>query len=167
MPQAQLFAEEPRAVFSDDRRYRYRLWRTVEDVAILKRKAVMIGLNPSIADEHVLDPTLKRFLSFCRLWGCSRMEVVNLFALVSTDPSGLYTCADPVGPGNDLAIDVAVVDADVIVACWGAHPMAAKRASDVLSMLGTRQLMCFGRNHDGSPKHPLYLPKTAELSVYA
>jgi hypothetical protein len=53
--QATMFRDPPRAVFSDDRRYRYRLWRGVEGAWSERRKALMIGLNPSVADENVLD----------------------------------------------------------------------------------------------------------------
>jgi len=164
--QATMFRDPPRAVFSDDRRYRYRLWRVVEGAWSERRKALMIGLNPSVADENVLDPTLRRFLGFCRVWGVHRMEVVNLFALVSTDPRGLYAVKDPTGPANDLAIDVAAVDADIIVACWGAHPMAVQRASAVMQLLAGKEVKCFGLTADGAPKHPLYLPKMAELQPF-
>jgi hypothetical protein len=51
-----------------------------------KGYVVWIGLNPSIADEQQLDPTLRRILGFTKQLGLQRFVMLNLFALVSTDP---------------------------------------------------------------------------------
>lgn len=154
------------AIFSEDRRYRYKLTRDVPSILRWNRRALMIGLNPSIADENVLDPTLRRFMSFCQKWGATEMIVVNLFGLVSTDPRMLCKVYDPIGPENDKAIETAARTADIIVACWGAHPMARKRALEVWRMIRCSDVKCFGLNKDGSPKHPLYLPGNAELMPF-
>jgi len=130
----------------------------------------MVGLNPSIADEQKLDPTLTRFMGFAKAWGCTRMAVLNLFALVSTDPKGMAEVADPVGPDNDATIRMTLegdVSTDtIVVAAWGAHPTAAKRAAEVMSMLPAVRWQCFGKKQDGSPKHPLYLPGATQLVTY-
>ena len=58
-------------------------------------------LNPSIADEQQLDPTLRCTRAFSAAWGYNGFIMTNLFGLVSTDPAGLYAVADPIGPEND------------------------------------------------------------------
>ena len=87
-------------VFSFDRRYRYRLvHRWAPNFA--PRLCTWIGLNPSIANETQLDPTLRRIRAFSAVWGYNGFIMTNLFGLVSTNPDRLYREVDPVGPEND------------------------------------------------------------------
>ena len=116
-------------------------------------------LNPSTADAKVLDPTLKRCVTFARRWGASHMEVVNAFALRSTNPKGLKQTDDPNGPGNDRAIVRAAKRADLVVVGWGTHAALHDRHDAVLGLLGgVCEPMCFATTKAGFPKHPLYLP---------
>jgi len=144
------------ATFSADRRYRYRLSRIFSDST---KRVCFAMLNPSTADAAVTDPTVERCLRFARLWGAGAVEVVNLFALRSTDPKALYRHVDPVGPGNDEALLAAATGATTVVAAWGVH--GALRGRDVQVMTVLRQanvrLMALGRTKDGHPRHPLYL----------
>lgn len=59
------------ATFSPCRTYRYDLWRKWSDT---NPPLVVIGLNPSTADERRDDPTIRRCISFARKWGkaCER-----------------------------------------------------------------------------------------------
>jgi hypothetical protein len=57
----------------------------------------------------------------------------------------------------------------LVVAAWGQPPKAlAARGPALAEMLAGAgvTLMCFGRNADGSPKHPLYQRKDAALAPY-
>ena len=89
------------ALFSPDRVYRYRLWRRwkPEEPAL-----VYVMLNPSTADEIDSDATVTRCIERARRMGYGGIEVVNLFALRSTDPTALYRHEAPVGPENDQHI---------------------------------------------------------------
>ena len=92
------------------------------------------------------------------------MLIGNLFALVSTDPRGLAAADDPVGQWNNSNIQAMAAFASTVVVGWGAHAKAAERARTLCSLfIADWKLHCLGTNHDGSPKHPLYLAKTAEL----
>ena len=84
-------------IFSADRRYRFVLKHTWEPL-FPPKLCTWIGLNPSIADETQLDPTLRRIRAFSAAWGYNGFLMTNLFGLVSTDPDQLYTIDDPVGP---------------------------------------------------------------------
>ncbi len=102
----------------------------------------------------------------------------NLFALRSTDPKVLYTSYDPVGPENDYWLSVMAKAADKIVLAWGEHGCCRFRDQQVVRMLKypalhwagrdsdmiftPKPLYCFSMNKSGQPKHPLYLPRTAE-----
>ena len=153
------------ADFSADRKYRYVLRRKIGSSG---RRVVFIMLNPSIADEVRTDPTVRRCVGFARRWGFGALEVVNLFALVSTDPNGLHAADDPVGPGNDAAIRSALSSADRVVLAWGNNGLWRRdRADAVIEMArnaGTP--CCFGMTKEGAPRHPLRLSYKAALTPF-
>lgn len=149
------------AVFSEDRVYRYTLTRDLpftldgEDTEIL-----FVMLNPSTADEHVDDPTVRRCIRFAQLWGYNTVTVCNLFALRSTDPKLLYDHPDPVGRDNDAWIIERAIQADTIVAAWGTHGRLLDRGRDVAWILAAfGDVQCLGKTTEGFPKHPLYLER--------
>jgi hypothetical protein len=151
------------AVFSECRAYRYALWRVWdEDGATLN----IIGLNPSKADEVVDDPTIRRCIDFGKRWGYGGLVMTNLFALRSTDPRGLATVEDAVGPRNDEELRVQAFEAGLVVAAWGAHPLAVARAEAVRPLIERYHVGCLGTTRSGAPKHPLYLPKTTAPQPY-
>ena len=126
-----------------------------------------VMLNPATADEHVLDPTLRRCEGFSKRFGYDGFEVVNLFALRSTDPSVLPRLGwAAIGPDNDLAIRQAADRADRIIVGWGQERFARSRALAVSMLLCDRDLYCLGQNQDGSPKHPLYLSAATLLTRF-
>jgi len=147
--------------FSEDRRYRYLLTRWWGDAP---EAMTWIMLNPSTADADADDPTIKRCARFARREGCGSMRVVNLFAYRATDPHELAALSDPVGPENDRYISEHA-QAHLVVAAWGAHPMAAERAREVSGRLTAAgvQLLCLGVTKDGHPRHPLYCRADAPL----
>lgn len=155
--------EDQGAVFDAARVYRYRLWRAWGP----GDRVLWLMLNPSTADESVLDPTLRRCEGFTRRWGYDGFEVANLFALRSTDPSGLYAVPDPVGPDNDQAIRGAAERCPVIIAAWGAEPIAMVRSATILDeVLRGRRVECLGVTKGGQPRHPLYLRADQERIRY-
>ena len=106
------------ATFSADRRYRYLLTRTW-DPALPTVNFVM--LNPSTADALELDPTNRRCVGFAQRWGYGSMVTTNVFAWRSTDPKGLRTPNDPVGPVNDAFLVESARSAALVVAAWGVN----------------------------------------------
>lgn len=150
---------ESGAVVSPCGRYRYRLWRSWD---ASKRPAVFVMLNPSTADAHADDPTIRRCLGFARGWGAGGLVVVNLYAWRATDPRRLVEArragADIQGAERDAHLRVAFAQADVVVAAWGAHALAQDAARDVLAQVPEGvQIECLGVTREGFPKHPLYL----------
>ncbi len=121
-------------------------------------------LNPSTAGAARDDATIRRCRGFAEREGCSSFEVVNLFALVSTDPRGLLADPDPVGFACDQMIVAACTGRDdrTVVVAWGAsaeHPRLRPRVLQVLELLGQHQVPCraLGITADGHPAHPLRL----------
>ncbi len=161
---------EGRAVFSADGLHRYRLSRIWNIAGGNARLACWILLNPSTADESVLDPTLKRCLGFTKREGLDGMLIVNLFGLRSTDPRRLLEDPDPVGRLNDEFIERALWESEFVVLGWGANE-AVRRTNRDLAVLALvrrsgKNVKCLGTTKDSSPRHPLYLPSDAELREY-
>lgn len=156
------------ATFSPCEKYRYLLWR---EWAKVGQTCLFIMLNPSTADESVDDPTIRRCVSFCKTWGYSRLEVVNLFALRSTNPDVLRKVSKPVGVLNNRTILEASVRASRVIAAWGIGGSLNNRAREVCALLNkTVDIYCLGKTQSGFPKHPLYLksdtiPQIFSLSI--
>lgn len=164
------FWSDGSAIISACGKYRYMLER--KDITASDRIATFVMLNPSTADAHKDDATIRRCKGFARLWGCGRLVVVNLFAFRATKPGDMKAAADPVGPDNDKAIWRAASEAadtgGKIVCAWGAHGSFKDRDKAVLAILGRFLIepVSLGENADGSPKHPLYLPSDAKPIGY-
>lgn len=143
--------------------YRYVLWRIWNPSL---PRVLFIMLNPSTADQIQNDATLRRCIHFAQSWSCGSIEVVNLFAFRSTNPSMLAHVADPVGPENNTHIQQAIRRASLIVCAWGAYKNSGKRVREVLKFLEGREVYCFGCTREGNPRHPLYVPAISQLLCY-
>lgn len=159
-----------RAILSPDKQYRYWLRRPISG----KVPVVFCMLNPSTADADKDDPTIRRCMNFAKQWDGSDLVVVNLFALRSTDPAGLFAegIVDPVGPDNDTMIEAAAQFAHgnggLFVCAWGSagktrwqKKFVADRAEEVLGIVercGCKPLQLRLSPITGQPWHPLYLP---------
>lgn len=154
---------ETNAVLSKDRKYRYWLMRRW---SADKSSATFIMLNPSMADELVDDPTIRRCIGFAKYLGFDSIEVVNLFAYRATKPEELrkVECpvADPQWPEcNDSIITHAARRAAMTICAWGNTKYAnyLDRQKIVLRNLRSAGVTPFALrvNDDGTPSHPLYL----------
>ncbi len=154
------------AEFSADRLYRYRLWRCWDES---KPRAIFCMLNPSSAGEDFddNDPTVRKCIGYATRWGCGAIDIVNLFALVSTDPKGLRSFeGDVVGPLNDgfwiEAVSNYCEPQNPVIAAWGVqkHPLKEQQAAAFVAMAARygMTLKCLGQSEiSGEPLHPLML----------
>lgn len=146
-----LFGEST-AVFSECRRYRYflsRIWDKSKPILLF------IGLNPSTGNENKDDRTIGRVKQFAYHWGYGGVYMMNLFAWVSKKPSALKTCSDPVGDNDAMLKKIGSLAKDVLFA-WGTFKETKGRDMVVIEMFP--DAICLGKNADGSPMHPLYIP---------
>lgn len=152
------------AAFSEDRRYRYVLWRRWDDRRPL---TCFVLLNPSTADETTDDPTIRRCIAFARSWGDGGVYVTNLFALRATDPGRLRRAKDPIGARNDDWIRAIAERCGRIVVGWGEHGRYRDRGADVLERLLPRdRTFRFGLTRASrQPMHPLYLRRGRTLEA--
>lgn len=139
---------ESGAIFSECRKYRYKLWRYWDES---KPIIVFIGLNPSTANETTNDPTIMKVQKIAKNLGYGGVHMLNLFAIISSKPEVLLTCSDPIGENDKYLAEAK--DHDVVFA-WGAFKQATERARVVIDMFDKAQALKI--NADGSPKHPLY-----------
>lgn len=149
------------ATFSPCRLWRYSLWRRWSDCAP-DHMVAFIGLNPSTADETKDDPTVRRCINYAKTWGFGGMVMLNAFAYRATDPNEMKRQTDPVGPENDACLIEASTLFAQMVACWGTHGVWLGRQDHVAELLKGRHLFHLGLTKGGSPRHPLYLPKSVE-----
>jgi hypothetical protein len=139
--------------FSEDRVHRYTLWREWMGG---QGYAMIVGLNPSTADETLDDRTIRRCINFAKGWGYGALCMTNLFAYRTRYPKVLKAASDPIGPDNDRWLVEMAREAGVIVAAWGTHGCYLKRDQAVRGLLPALHVLRFTR--DGFPEHPLYLP---------
>lgn len=171
-------------LFSEDRKYRFILWRKwdlprglpygrmgengFESVPLKGQNdfAMFIGLNPSTADETEDDPTIRRCIAFAKSWGYGAICMANLFAYRATQPKDMMQVAEPIGLSNGDHLIRIAREASEVVACWGQDGCFNHRDADVIALFEmsglASKLRCIGINKDGTPKHPLYLPKDSK-----
>lgn len=156
------------AEFDPSRVYRYRLWRIWNDALPY---CAFIGLNPSTADETEGDPTIRRCINFSASWGYGGYYMLNIWALRSTDPAGLYTHATPNGPEgvNDQTIRYIAKAAGLVLAAWGEHGKYRERGNQVRDMLQAAgvNLHYLKLNKSKQPMHPLYASSTLKPLLWS
>lgn len=164
----ELRIDEPAgACFSPDRKHRFLLWRNWDrDKPIL----AVIMLNPSIADEQKLDPTLTRVFKFAKAWGFGGMRILNAFSVVSTDPKGLEGVVLD-DTRNDEHIRNVLQGSRRCMVGWGANmerPHLRYRVDELKAMLlkSGVETMAWKITKDGHPSHPLYIAGRTEPMAY-
>ena len=116
-----------------------------------------VSLNPS-----------RRDMDFAKRFGYDAVTLLNLDAVVMTDPKHIAQVADSVGPDNDAHLDRQAALHDVIVFAWGANADPA-RAGAVATRLWNvcRQtggsVACWTAN--SQPRHLSRLAKAILLST--
>lgn len=146
------------ACFNEKRTHRYMLWRNWD-----WGRPVMVAvlLNPSIANEYELDPTLTRVQDFARRWGFGGMRILNAFSLVATYPEALHA-AQLRSAENDAHIAGAIAQAQRVMVGWGTnleHRNLAWRVPEIRALLArsSAEVLAWKLTKNGHPSHPLYL----------
>lgn len=157
-----------KCVFSPDRVYRYTLEHSWN--GLFPKKAIQwIGLNPSTANEHDLDPTLRRIKAFSTAWGYNAFVMTNLFAFRATDPKDMMAALSPIGSRNDVLLSDTLDLCDKhVVAAWGTGGSYMDRDKTVTKLLQAfgAKVVCLGLSKEGHPRHPLYVKGDVEPVRY-
>lgn len=159
------------AVISPCGRYRYRLEREVQETGLV---VALFGVNPSTADATVNDATIRKDIGFARRLGWKKIIKGNLFAYRATDVHELARAHDPIGPENLNHIARIILDADLLVPCWGSRnklPTSIKHeyVEDFIRLLYSsgRPVRIFGLTKTGDPLHTLMLSYDTPLREWA
>ena len=142
------------ATLSNDKKHRYKLSRHWD---LNKPQILYIMLNPSIGNESIDDPTIRRLLSFTRKFDCGGFFVGNLFTYITPNPKTLDTSIGLTNKNLNVLTNL-VSKADEVVYAWGNSIEEPNELKKLIS-----NPMCFGKNLNGTPKHPLYLPSNSKL----
>ena len=142
------------AEFSIDKKERYSLKREWDKS---KNKILYIMLNPSFADDKDDDPTIRRLINFTKKFNYGGFLVGNIFTTITPNPKELDKSKGMSDKNFEELIKL-INKVDQIVYAWGSsieEPQLLKKL--VLSP------KCFGKNLNGTPKHPLYVPSQTKL----
>ncbi len=149
------------AKLSPDGVYRYQLWRDVQRNG--GPLFAFFGVNCSTADADTDDATVRKWTGFTLRNGGSRFVVGNPFAFRATDVRELAKAADPIGPENDHHLGNIILQADILVPCWGNETKVPERLRYQFTRLRQRiydarkPVKIFGLTGRGDPMHPLML----------
>lgn len=169
------------AMISNGRLHRYSLCRIWDDY---KPMVMFIGLNPSRADNKLNDATIIRCINYAQNWThfglpetvFGGMYFANLYSFrtpyvhdvppeeASEWESLIQNLHRAHNEETDQYLKKMIKNSRTVVCCWGSWKFTDARAKEVLAMI--EEPMCFGTNANGSPKHPLYLPKTCPLFAF-
>lgn len=153
------------ATFSKDRKHRYALWRIWNEN---KPLVMFIGLNPSTANEHKPDATIRRVMRFAYDWGYGGFYMMNLFSFITAYPSQLKTLEDP---ENDRWLEEINLKCEMMVFAWGAFAEPKRqviiRARTEFMKARFPGAYCIDKTVNGSPSHPLFLPRISKPFPYA
>ena len=155
------------AIISKCENYRYRLDR---DIGMLDELVVAyFGINPSTADAHINDHTVRKWIGFSKIMGASKFIVGNVFGYRSKKVASLASVTDPIGPDNPYYLDQIIADADILVPCWGSRNKLPKQLRPRLDWTletlreSGKSVMVFGLTESGDPMHPLNLSYETRL----
>lgn len=153
--------------------------RTITRYSLIKegeKMLIVVGFNPSTADDKKIDPTMRFVLGIAKFNGYNGFAMVNLYPLRSTNPDKLPKEIDKkIVKENFSHIDY-ILDkyplADILLAYGN---LVDKRsytkiiARKLLNLFHdkSRQIYCLAKLKSGNPKHPLRTPYSTKLQKYS
>ena len=95
------FFYERNCLISKSKEYR---WNLSYKISKSRKKIIFIGLNPSLSDVRFLDNTTKKIIKISTNHNYGQVRLINLFALISSNPEKLFHHKNPVGYLNNKHI---------------------------------------------------------------
>ncbi len=102
--------------FSEDKKHRYLLRKEWNKT---KKKAMVIMINPSSADEVLIDHTTMYVVNNLSKIGFGSADMVNIFSKIDTKISTKDGVEGLVGEENDIQISNSAAKVDNIIIVWG------------------------------------------------
>ena len=113
-------------------------------------------LNPSMADEKIDDPTIKKCVAYSKKFNHNELYVVNLFPQIQKKPNfkKLKNCRT-----NKLVIEKTLKKIDTISLAWGFN---YKISNEITEIIKNKKVFVLELSKKNTPKHPLYLKNSIE-----
>ena len=152
------------AKFSPCKKYRFQLWRLWDDQLPI---IMFLMLNPSSADAHHDDPTIRRCANFTKNWGYGGFYIGNLYPLISTKPKLLLQSLSTSHLENKSNLNEMSKKCTRIVCAWGNFQIVKKLGiPDDFFFDVKDKLYYISMSKNKIPKHPLYLKSNLKLKKY-
>ncbi|UVI32106.1 DUF1643 domain-containing protein [Paenibacillus spongiae] len=154
------------AIMSDNNEYRYRLTKIWD---ANKGTLAIIMLNPSKANVLKFDDTVMKIFNYAIDNDYGQLDIVNLFAYMSTDPTNLKYSDQRYESLNDIYIKLVASQAEKLLIAWGPDKtkyVTRKRHVETLLIPYKSKLICFQDEKGVSPRHPLFLSDKWTLMNY-
>jgi len=131
---------------------------------------LFVGMNPSVADLEVDDPTVRKETGFAQRWGYGSLIKCNVMDYRATNPRHLVEPGViPCSSRNLPAISQCLSRVQAVVAAWGVLPQSLRShscAANALLQKSGLPVWCLGTTKDNSPRHPLYLSNQSQRQQY-
>lgn len=152
---------------------------TQERYALIKygtNPLIVIGFNPSTADESQPDPTMRSVLRIASTNGYDGIIMLNLYPMRSTSPDSLPRTIDErlhstnTGIIKDILLKYA--NADVLAAFGNLvfkrdYTLQCAREILALTKETHHKILCIDTLCSGMPRHPLYAKASSILKPYS
>jgi hypothetical protein len=109
------------------------------------------------------DATLFRVEHSTLAWGYDAFVITNAFSIMGRHfAETVQQADDPVHPENDSFIVDAVLHSALTICGWSRWALWQQRHTALLELLKPYHLHALKINKDGTPAHPLYLPRASQ-----
>lgn len=144
--------KERGAIFSEDKKYRYSLWRIWEPSM---EKVAFLMLNPSVANTNDDDPTTQRCIEFAKKFGYGGLYIVNLYGYIDTVKEHLRGLPLEVarGPENRANIQDILSKVSRVIYAYGTAIVEPGPEPEWLKELVPNPY-CLDHTKEGYPHHP-------------
>lgn len=151
---------ERNCIISKNKKYR---WSLSYKISNSKKEIIFIGLNPSLSDSVYLDNTTKKIIKICRNYNYGKLKLLNLFALISSNPKKLFTHRKPIGYLNNKFIYKNLKHWSENKNChlwlgWGNKGTFLNRNKKVSKII--MKFYSIKKDHFEKPLGPLFIKKT-------
>ncbi len=92
------FSLDRNCLISVNKLYR---WSLSYEISKSTKEIIFIGLNPSLSDLVFMDNTTKKIIKISKKHNYGKIKLINLFALISSNPKNLFNHKNPVGYLNN------------------------------------------------------------------
>ena len=149
-------------IYSEDNKNRQQL--TVSWDGTGNKKAVVIGINPSKANDTRSDSTLTRTARFLNMYGVREFLMLNIFESYATKQKDI----DFSSKSDFTKFRRILKEADIIFIAWGVEKKYLQEKEAILKVLKKYEdkLYCVIREDGKYPLHPIRISYEYDMEKY-